>query len=418
MEQAGKERNLRVLAASQFMSGLANGLTQAVWQPFVLSLGAPMATLGLLESIGGVPGIVNSLIQPVGGWLSDRRGRKPFVVLGSLAGLLAIGLYVVAALTRDWRWLLAGIVLLGLSLIGRPAADSLVAESSMASRRAIAFSVLTFAFVVPGVFAPALGGYIADRWDFMPVLAIRLGLEALRLALLVWLLRETLGPAKGAVSRRELGGLMASIFWPPRQLRGFFWAMALDVFAWGMGGIILFGLLSKDRGFTTVQLGLMASMFYAVWAATQMPLGRLMDRFGCKRFLAISQAMGILLMVGWLFASSFWAFVALQAVFGLTSSLWVPAQQAIFTRSVPAEQRGEAIGRLAAFRGLISFPAPFIGGLLYDNFGFSAPILANLVGCVIALLAIIVLVKEPRALEPSPSTRGSRSEALAARPKS
>jgi len=36
-----------------------------------------------------------------------------------------------------------------------------------------------------------------------------------------------------------------------------------------------------------------------------------------------------------------------------------------------------------------------IGGLLFDRFGFQAPILANLIGVTIALVAIIVAVKEP-----------------------
>ena len=53
------------------------------------------------------------------------------------------------------------------------------------------------------------------------------------------------------------------------------------------------------------------------------------------------------------------------------------------------------MGRLSAFRGLIGFPAPYIGGLLYDHFGFQAPIFANLVGVVIALVAIVVAVREP-----------------------
>jgi len=39
---------------------------------------------------------------------------------------------------------------------------------------------------------------------------------------------------------------------------------------------------------------------------------------------------------------------------------------------------------------LIGFPAHYIGGLLYDRFGFKAPIMANLVGVAIALA-----VKEP-----------------------
>jgi hypothetical protein len=53
------------------------------------------------------------------------------------------------------------------------------------------------------------------------------------------------------------------------------------------------------------------------------------------------------------------------------------------------------MGRLAAFQGLISFPAPFIGGLLYDAFGFQAPLLASVVCVVVATTMLTVLVKEP-----------------------
>jgi len=395
VQQQGKDRNLRVFAVTHFLSGLTNSMTQAVWQPFVLSLGAPMSTLGLLESIGGPQGIVTAIIQPIGGWLSDRRGRKPFIVLGGLAGVLAVGFYVVAAATRDWRWLLGGIVLLGMTLIARPARDSLVAESASADRRGVAFSVLMAAWVAPGIFAPTLGGFIAERGGFAPVFIIRLIFEGLRVLLLVWFLRETLRGASEAVSWRELKGVMARMFWPPADLRGLYWAMAIDIFAWGMGASLLFGMLSESRGFTTVQLGIMASLFSATWAITQMPLGRLVDRYGSKPLLVLSQGLGLTLLAGWLWGNSFTAFALLHAYFGFTAAAWMPAQQAIFANSVPAQQRGEALGRLAAFRGLIGFPAPYIGGLLFDRFGFSAPITANLIVAAIALLALILLVKEP-----------------------
>ncbi|HUW10301.1 MAG TPA: MFS transporter, partial [Anaerolineae bacterium] len=226
--QPGKDRNLRVFAVTHFLSGLASSMMQAVWQPFVLSLGAPMSTLGLLESIGGAGGIVTAIIQPIGGWLSDRKGRKPFIVLGGVAGVLAVGFYVVAAATKDWRWLLGGIVLMGMTLIARPARDSLVAESATANRRGMAFSALMAAWVAPGIFAPTLGGFIAERWGFTPVFVMRLVFDGLRVLLLVWFLRETLRGTSEAVSRRELKGVMARMFWPPAELRGLYWAMAID----------------------------------------------------------------------------------------------------------------------------------------------------------------------------------------------
>ena len=58
------------------------------------------------------------------------------------------------------------------------------------------------------------------------------------------------------------------------------------------------------------------------------------------------------------------------------------------------EDRAEAIGKLAAFRGIISFPAPYIGGFMYDIAGFQAPITAGLIGVIITLILIWALVQE------------------------
>jgi len=395
MEKAEKQRNMRVIAITAFLAGLFSSMIQAVWQPFVLSLGAPMSTLGLLESLGGWRGIVTALIQPIGGWLSDRLGRKPLVVLGGLLGLLAVSFFVLAAIANDWRLLLPGVIFLGAAMASRPAGSSLVAESVQASQRGTAYSIMMVSWITPGIFAPALGGFIADRWGFIPVFLIRFVLEGLRLLLILWLLQETLSEVSGLISVSELKGVLVRMVVPPRELRGLYWAMAIDIFVWGLGSALLFGMLNRSYGFTIFQLGVMSSLFSTVWALSQLPIGKLVDRYGCKPFLAFSEAAGIFLVTGWLFSRSFAAFAALHAYFGILAATWVPAQQVLLANSVPAKQRGEAMGRLSAFRGLIGFPAPYIGGLLYDRFGFQAPILANLVGVVIALVAIIVAVKEP-----------------------
>jgi len=395
IEKDGISRNLRVITATAFLAGLFFSMMQAMWQPFVLSLGAPMSTLGFLESLGGRRGIVTALIQLISGWLSDRLGRKPLMALGSFFGLLLVFFYILAAMLNDWRWLLPGVGLLGATMVSRPAENSLVAESAQASRRGMAYSLLMASWIAPGIFAPALGGFIAERWGFIPVFLVRFVLEALRLLLIIWLLEETLVRATRDISLGELKGVLVKMVVPPRELRGFYWATAVDIFVWGLGSALLFGMLSKTYGFTILQLGIMSSLLSLAWVISQLPIGRLIDRYGCKPFLALSEALGILVVGGWLFSTSFVAFAALYALFGLVAATWTPAQRALLANSVSEEQRGEAMGRLSAFRGLIGFPAPYIGGLLYDRFGFRAPIMANLVGVAIALVTVAIAVKEP-----------------------
>jgi len=79
---------------------------------------------------------------------------------------------------------------------------------------------------------------------------------------------------------------------------------------------------------------------------------------------------------------------------GLVFSTWTPAMKTFLMNKVSEEGRAEAMGKLAAFIGLVGFPAPFIGGILYDTMGFRAPIATGLVGVTLALALIFILVHE------------------------
>ncbi len=393
MMETEKSRNLRVASMASFLSGLGS-MTQAVWQPFVLSFGLPVSMLGFLETLGSFKGIVTSLLYPAAGWLADRVGRKPIIVTGALGSLLAFGLYLVAALTGEWRLLVPGVILLGVSFASDPAFNSLVAESTHARGRGVAFSLIMVAWMVPGIFLPVVGGYITDNWGFAPVYVIRVSLDAIRLILFIGLIRETLtiireGRGNG-LRERTLLAIM-----PPKALRGFYLATALDSFVWGLGFQLLFGMLSDAYGFTTLQFGIMTGLRFLVAAVTQMPIGRLMDRYGYRVMLIASEVAGFAVLIGLLFSRSFLGFALSQALFGLSISTWVPAQMALQSNSVSEEVRGESMGRLAAFKGIIGSFGPSVGGLIYDSFGYHAAILANLIGLLVPTALFLFAVKDP-----------------------
>ncbi|MFQ6085526.1 MAG: MFS transporter [Candidatus Bathyarchaeia archaeon] len=393
LQETRVKRNIRVLAFYYQFGGMEINMLRVIWQPFVLSLGFPMTLLGLLESLANRRnGIVSTLAQLIGGAISDAIGRKPVIILSGVLTISAISLLTMAALTKAWSWLILAAVLLSSAALARPAYDALTAESTEAGRRGVAYSIVLFSFITPGIYAGYLGGFIAENWGFPAVFLIGVLLESTGLVILVFFLRETLTHRTGDL----MGGLSLFVkrIAPPRPVRGFFVATAVDAFVWGIGGSILFGMVWKTYGFNPFQLGIMSSVFAASWALTQLPIGKLVDRYGCKPFLALSEVIGIFLMVGWLTLTSFEAFVLLQILFGFVASTWVPAMLNFLASSVPENERAEALGKLAAFRGLIAFPAPWMGGYLFDLAGFTAPIAANLLGATIALLTILALVHE------------------------
>lgn len=132
-------------------------------------------------------------------------------------------------------------------------------------------------------------------------------------------------------------------------------------------------MLTETCGFTKLQLGIMSSLMTLAWTLSQWPEGRLIDRFGSKPIMLLFQVSSLPLVAGLMVVSSFAAFAGLYALLGVSAATWLPAQRVILANSTAEREHGEALGRLAAFQGLVGFPAPFIGGLLCDAFGLRAP---------------------------------------------
>ena len=391
-------RNLLVVVGQSFLGGLERSMIGVVWQPFVLSLGLSMSALGFLVSLGGFAGLIPTLVSPVGGWLADRRGRKLLLLIGSVAAIAAYSLYSLAGFAQIGILIVPGIILLGISVISQPANAALVGESVRAGRRGSAFSLVTFAAVLPGILAPLGAGLLADRVGYATIFPIVLAAELISFILIVRYLRETRIVTEPHIDWGALGRMLRRAWMPPGNLRWFYVAVAMDMFAWGMGWGLLYGLLSKSYNFSASDLGILSAITNLTWALMQLPIGRALDRFGPKNILVLSEALGPPVLLIWMTQTRFEIFAASMPLFALTAALWIPARQTFITHSIEPARRAEAFGRLAAFTGLVAFPSTYLGGFLYDHFGFAAPILGNLLGSFTATLILLFLVREPSLL--------------------
>jgi MFS family permease len=386
--------NLSILGATAFLRGAHTSAYNVVWQPFVLSLGASMPTLGLLNSLGGLNGIVTTLVQPLGGWLADRRGRKPLIVAASITTIASYVLFWFAGALNLWLLLVLGVIALGASALSFPARNSMTAESVRA-RHGSAFSAILVAGMVPGIVVPALAGVMADQLGYISIFPFAVALEALGL-LLVWrYLRETRAENGDGISWRGSARVLARSIVPPAGLTGFFCAVGADAFFWGIGWGLLYGMLTETYHFSAADLGVMSSVMSLAWALMQMPVGRYIDHSNVKGLMILSEALGVPLMLIWLTQTRVEVFAAAQIIFAATAATWSPTISTFLTRQVSAEERAEAFGRLYMFRGLVAFPAPTIGGFLYAWGGMTAPLIANLIGILIVIAILMLFVREP-----------------------
>lgn len=385
-EFLGLKGNLLAMAMSEVVSNTGWNMFEVIWQPYVLGLGATMSILGSLTGAGTA---LRSGLQLVMGRISDRVGRKPPLVVSYMLTLAGILLSITAG---SWLWLIPPIILWSFSgSLWEPIFPTMISESAEKDERGTAFSLISLTWFLPGFYAPLLAGYIAEGVGFQPVLGILLLTESIAFVLFAGYTKETL-KVRGTFDLDVLGSLKEAIR-PGFGLSRFYAAVIIDRFAYAVREGIFFGMLLNTFHFGLFQLGILANTVSITVAVSQIFVGKLVDRYGSRLFLVISGALSVLAFMGYLISRNFSSFVICQVFLGLAMSMWDPSVNSYFSNAVPEEERGRFFGDLNCLKGLISFPAPILGALLYETYGFRAPILASLFLSVI-VIPLFISVRE------------------------
>lgn len=385
-----KERgNLTTLIAIAGFRGLRDNLRQVVWQPYVLSLGYSMQRLGNLESLMDITRI---LFQPAVGAASDTYGRKRFLVVREFLIFLAL---ISLVLAKSWHLLAVSMVLVGLNWAFFPVWNSMIAESTEPERMGFSFSLIGSAYTGLGLIGTLSAGYLAERYGFSNVYIISSIFGLLSLIMTYTSIQETLKieNKEDFTLRMALHSLISSLK-PAERLRGFYISMGVDLFAFSLGYRLLNGMLTESYGYTPYMLGLMSAVLIGSMSLSQIFVGRYVDRVGYSRYLALSQIMSCIFLALTLYTKDFSLILVGMFLMGIASALWGPAEQAWIAKNVDSGERAQALGSYATFRALVSFPAPSIGGYLYELYGFDVPIGLNMVLAFINALMILKMVKE------------------------
>jgi MFS family permease len=375
--------NIPWLVASGLIEGTVWQMHELVWQPYIISLGGSMATIGGLRSLWTL--ITNGL-QFVTGELCDSWGRKTVITgyyLASIAGLL------ISVYARDWRWLVPAIVLYSLAdSLGEPSFYPIFAESVDANKIGLSISLLSLTWFLPGLYGKLFAGYIGDNVGLVNVLRIVLAGEVAATLVFLFGVEETLKerrPMDWAAVKRNIVGVMK----PRGDLRDVYLLSILDRFSWAMNRGILVAMLYEALGLSLLQIGVLFTVATATTTLALIPIGNLVDRYGSPVFLRASVLLSIASFAGYALFRSFSVLIVLQVFRGLAMGLWDPSYNSFIAKAVPEGERGSLYGSINGLRGIIVFPAPLIGAYLFEGFGirgtFAASIAVSSLALVIAL---------------------------------
>jgi MFS family permease len=392
------------LSPNVFFLGLVSLLTDISSEmiftlvPLFLSniLGAATTVIGF---IGGLSDSADAFIRIISGWLSDKFGRrKPLTVLGYGISTLAKPLMYIAG---SWGAVL-GIRFadrMGKGIRNAPR-DALLADSVSANERGRAFGLqramdtsgaaigLILAAVIiyhiqGGSLGLELGTY---RWLVVAgVIPAMLGV-----LVLIFLVRE--GKKKDASGSAGLKiGLPKSLAFDAR-FKIFLAVMA--VFTLGNSSDFFVILRAQNLDAPLVQVTLMLVLFNITYAAVSWPFGRLSDKLGRRRIIAVGWGIYALVYLGFALASSLWQIWLLFAAYGIYYGIVEGVARAFVADLVPAQRRGTAYGYYHGVVGIALLPASLIAGWLWDAVNPAAPFYFGAGLAFLAMLGIMALVRE------------------------
>ena len=391
--------NLLVLISSYVIFGFTSSLFTPFRSLYIRELGASPLVLGLISSLGSV---VLALIRLPGAYIADRYGRRGIIVLFTFGAALSYGFYVVAP---DWRLIAVAVVVSSLSHIYQPALEAIEADSMPPERRGMGYLLVWWLPGAPGLFAPAISGYLVERYGLVPGMRMVYAVvfvSALTIALIRWRYLEETMEGSVSLGPRELGSAFVEAAGSIREA----WVeMGRDI--WFLAAVLLlfsfenplyslyYSLFAVDVvGVSAMEWGMVSIIGTAAISLVGIPAGRLMDRIGRRRSMLLAYVFSMPALIAFTMIRGFTQMVVVNISFMMCNSLLFPSVMALQADMVPRERRGRVMGLMGTLRSLAMVPAGVVFGLLYEV-NRAYPYYVGVLVELVTVLVIVFFVKEP-----------------------
>jgi MFS family permease len=174
-------------------------------------------------------------------------------------------------------------------------------------------------------------------------------------------------------------------------------AVSVALIMTGFGIIMpVFARRLEDFGSGVVELGFITMGFALAQFVLSPVLGSLGDRIGRRPIILLALGGYAAVNIGFLFAPDTGILMVLRCLEGGITAGLLPAAQATVGDIVPIDRRARGVSMVMAGYGFGFILGPFIGGLLYDVWGFAAPFIASSSMGLTALVFAWVMIPETR----------------------
>ncbi|MBI4281408.1 MFS transporter [Candidatus Uhrbacteria bacterium] len=372
--------NVFAIGLLSFFGGISQDMFVPILPLYLANvLGLDKAFIGLSE---GLVTSGASLFKIVAGYLTDKFGKKkPFIFLGYFLSLVARPLFAFTT---------AGAAVLGLRFldgVGKGMKDSpknaLIADSTEAATRGKGFGIARMLDTLGSVAGPlvlfALLYLLKNNPSKYHIILLATAVPLVfTLAILTFKVRETVAPER-TKDHAPKNGLSKKFY--------LFLAIMM-LFSLGNSSDAFLILRAQQIGVTLLAIPLVYALFNFVYASASVPLGSLSDTIGREKVIMLGWLAYAIAYLGFALAQTSAQIWLLFAFYGLYYATTEGVAKAFVADMVPADHRGRAYGIYNTAIGLVTLPASFIAGVLWDQVNPSAPFFF---GAALSLIALALL---------------------------
>ncbi len=363
---AGLPTGIWVLGFTSLLMDVSSEMIHALLPLFLVStLGASALAVGVIDGLAEATALV---VKVFSGVLSDRLGRrKGLAVAGYALGAFSKPLF---ALAPGAGTVLAARLVdrVGKGLRGAPR-DALVADLAPPHLRGAAFGLRQSLDTVGAFLGPLLGVALMLAWDddFRAVFRVAIVPGLLAVALLMFGLHEPAATPRAARPNPVRRDALARLGARYRSVLALGAAFTLARFSEAF-----LVLKAQQSGVPLAWVPLVLVVMNLVYAMSAYPVGRLSDRIGHTRLLAIGMAVlcaaDLVLALG----EGLFPLLAGVALWGLHMGMTQGLLAALVADTAPAELRGTAFGAFGLTCGIATLPSSALAGLAWDRWGAGA----------------------------------------------
>ena len=379
-----KDLILVALAGTVVVMGL--GFIIPLFPIYVSQKGATNFQLGLIVS--GFT-ISQFLVQPFFGGLSDRFGRKLFMVGGLACYGFVASLYVLAT-SLSHVFLIRLLHGVGAGMIW-PALSAFIVDQSPAERRGETMGFLSGMEMVGFAAGPLLGGALYSLGGMSLPFWGCSGLAFLAMGMIWLAIKENPSEHQASKTRFMERYGFASLRLPDIRLLcliGF-----VEAFVWGMI-ITLLPVMASRLGIPPGKIGWLFTAYFIFYIFLQWPVGKWSDRRGRKKPILVGMSIYTLAVLLLSQGGNLIYLLSVLAIAGAGLGIYSPSVRVAIADLTSEKARGASLGVFFTTRMLGFFLGPNFGGMMADSYGEGFPFLIGAAGLGTAIWASSALSPE------------------------